>query len=288
MRSGGRFTMIRINTSLLVAGYCRHLEGITLRGGAWRSCEFPALCALLQHPEYGYLLFDTGYTPRFFSETRGWPFSLYRQITPVHISPDETVVSQLAARNIAAEQIQTIMLSHFHADHIGGVKDFPQARIFSSKTGFSAIRGLKGLRALRRGFLAKLLPEDMQTRVSYIEDQPSITLDAEFSPFTVGFDLYNDGSLIAIHLPGHAEGQFGLLFYDQQGMATFLVADSCWSSLAFREYRLPHFLTYVIHHHRKAYQDTLFKLHTLYRRNPHIRIIPSHCGEIAHNLEREK
>ena len=39
----------------------------------------------------------------------------------------------------------------------------------------------------------------------------AVRLDDEWSPFTHGFDLIGDGSLIAIPLPGHTAAQMGLV-----------------------------------------------------------------------------
>ena len=47
-------------SELLVAGHCVQLERFVRRGGAWRSIEFPSLVALLDHPDGGVVLYDTG------------------------------------------------------------------------------------------------------------------------------------------------------------------------------------------------------------------------------------
>lgn len=269
-----------LDYTLFSAGYCTHPERVTIKGGCWRSQKFPSLCALIKHPEHGYLLFDTGYSHRFFDATSQWPMWLYQKITPVHVRDDQTLIHQLQHKGIRPEEIKTIFLSHFHADHIAGIRDFPVATILCSKKGYEAVEHTRGFRALRRGFSNTLLPEDFKSRVEWIEHKKALPLEYSMQPFTEGNDVFGDGSLIAIALPGHAEGQHGLLLKNKNQQQVFLVADSCWSSTAYRDYKLPSPITYLVHNQKKAYQETLLQLYYLHKSNPHIRIIPSHCPEV--------
>ena len=118
--------MIRL--TVLAAGHCTHPEFILMRGGQRHSVPIPALIALLEHPKLGPILFDTGYTPRFFSHTQRFPYSLYAKITPVYVDDAETACHQLQARDIAPTDIRYLIISHFHADHVGGLADFPKAQ----------------------------------------------------------------------------------------------------------------------------------------------------------------
>jgi len=269
---------------LFSAGYCSHPECITIKGGRWRSQQYPAICALIHHPKQGNILFDTGYNPRFFAATQKWPLWLYRKIAPVQITEEKTLIHQLKEKGIKPNEISHIVLSHFHADHIAGIKDFPQAKIIYSRAGFDAVKESKGFAALKKGFLGGLIPEDFASRSVYIENKKSLCLDTSMHPFTEGVDIFADGSIIAISLPGHAKGQYGLLFKDANQDQVFLVADSCWSSRAYREYALPAAMTNLIHDNCSEYQETLEKLHRLYKKNASIRIIPSHCQEVWQQL----
>ena len=64
--------------TLLKSGHCAAHEAILMRGGRWKSVSIPALIALIEHPRLGPILFDTGYSPRFFRDTRRWPFATWR------------------------------------------------------------------------------------------------------------------------------------------------------------------------------------------------------------------
>ena len=266
------------------AGFCTHLECITLRGSSWSPKTFPALCCLIKHPTQGYILYDTGYSDRFYQATKQWPFCLYRKITPVNLSPSEPLVEQLKNDGISPEDIRTIIISHFHADHIGGLRDFPRTKFICSQLAYDSVKGQKGMKALRKGYLAPLLPDDFEKRTSFSESFNSLRPDVAYTPFQEAYDLFGDGQLLGVPLPGHAHGQLGLIFGVRGEKPVFLVADSCWSSIAYKQNILPSRLTALVHDNWQDYKKTLSKIHSLSQMNPMIRIVPSHCSDVALNL----
>ncbi len=274
---------MNIKYQLLEAGFCTHCQRMTLNKGLFQKSEYPALCALIKHPTKGYLLFDTGYSQNFYQETQHFPFSLYAYLTPVYLQ--KTVKEQLIEQGIQPEEINYIIISHFHADHIGGLMDFPNAQFICHPQAINEIKGKKGFKALTQGFLPGLLPNDFYERLVLL-DQQEQSLPANLAPFSHGFDLFADQSLYAIHLPGHAAGQIGLFFQAEE--ATFLIADSCWHQESFQNLHYPSQLTYLIHHDKKAYIETIKKLHELYINHPGIDIIPSHCQHIRQRLKEQQ
>ncbi|MEY3299264.1 MAG: hypothetical protein RLZZ597_2524 [Cyanobacteriota bacterium] len=271
----GTAGLIRVQVTWFEVGYCTHPEAIVLRGGRWQNVQFPALVALIQHPTMGNILFDTGYSQRFFQETQSFPNRLYSLVTPVSLRPQDSLVYQLQQCGIAPSSIRYILISHFHADHIGALQDFPNAEFICAKSAYDAVKSKRGLWAIKAGFLAGLLPPDFEQRVRFVEQQP--TVSALPDEFEMGFDILGDRSLLAIDLPGHATGQLGLIFIDTQDHLYFLVADACWSSRAYQDLVTPHPIAQLIFSDYKMYQETLKKLHQLHQKYPDIRIVPTHC-----------
>jgi glyoxylase-like metal-dependent hydrolase (beta-lactamase superfamily II) len=267
---------------LLEAGYCTHPEHIVIRGGRRDACQFPATFALIRHPELGCMLFDTGYTDRFREETRHFPEKIYAWLTPVFLKEPETAIAQLAQRGITPSEIRYIFISHFHADHIAGLLDFPEARLLYLQDGYEAIRDKQGFSALRHGVLNGLLPADIADRSRPLDDFEKVDLSSLFSPFTEGYALTRDQRLIAVPLPGHMKGQTGLLVRLDANLTKtdntfFLVADACWLSESYQQLKLPHPITKLLFADARAYEDTLKKLHALHQRQPKLVIIPAHC-----------
>jgi len=243
------------------------------------SIEFPALAGLIVHPEYGPILFDTGYATHFMHATTPFPERLYRWATPVTLPAQQTLAAQLQRFGCAPSDIGLCVISHFHADHIAGLRDLPNARFICTATGYARMAESKRIGGLMQGLLPVLLPVDFQHRVQFAEHQPKITLSAPWQAFGEGFDLLGDGSLIGIALPGHAAGQMGLLLQDQAGRDVFLCADACWSHAAFQELRMPSLLARPLMDDWRTYRQTITCLHTLAGRHAELVILPSHCEQ---------
>src|SRR5512133_1684393 len=114
-----------VKISIFAAGFCTCPEHMAIQGGRWAHIRFPAMFALFEHPRFGAMLFDTGYSYRFFDETRRFPNRLYRLMPPVTLHEEQLAVNQLAALNLRPGDITRVFISHFHADHIAALGDFP-------------------------------------------------------------------------------------------------------------------------------------------------------------------
>lgn len=278
--------MKRCGVHILRAGSCAHPEVMTRRDGALRPAVFPALAALIRHPDEGAILFDTGYDPAFFEATRTWPEILYRWTTPVTFPPGDAIADQLPRLGLAPSEVRAVVVSHFHGDHVAGLKRFPGARIFCARAGLEQVRRPGRFARVRRGVLADLVPGDIAERATFFEDLPQVALAPDLSPFETGADLFGDRSLLAVHLPGHCPGHWGLLVRQADDRLRFLIADAAWSSGAVRDDAPPPRLTTALLGETGPWRGTLNALHRLWRRNPDILLTPSHCPEVAVEVSR--
>lgn len=272
-----------ITYQLFESGYCRHCERMTLKTGKMKQRQYPSTCALIKHPIHGYILFDTGYNDQFFKFTKRFPFSLYRYLTPVSIN--KSLKDQLLEQNIQPTEISYIVISHFHSDHIAGLGDFPNAQFICHQDALNDIRNKSRIRSLLQGFLPDLLPKDFYERTILL-GQETMDLDESLHPFAYGFKLFDDNQIIAIPLPGHAKGHIGLYIKGESDV--FFIADSCWHEETFKELIYPSNLTYLIHDNKEEYIQTIKKLHTLYKQNKEIEIIPTHCMYTRERVRERK
>lgn len=280
--------MRRCEPRFIEAGHCRHPEIATLSGGSLRATVFPALTGLFLHDDEGPILFDTGYDPAFFAATEPFPQRLYRWLTPPTISAESAVSVQLRRFGLTPDEIRWVVLSHFHGDHVAGLHAFPKARIACARAGLDAARRGSDWTALRGGVLRALIPADIDQRLVFFEDRPRIPLDPAFRPFEEGADLFGDGSLAAVELPGHCPGHWGLACRGSDDRLHFLAADAAWSSRAIRENRPPPWLTTTLLGRTAPYRATLARLHALSRNAPEVMITPSHCAERAARIRSDK
>jgi glyoxylase-like metal-dependent hydrolase (beta-lactamase superfamily II) len=126
----------------------------------------------------------------------------------------------------------------------------------------------------------RLLPSDVAQRCSFFEDRPIVPLPRDLAPFESGADVLGDGAILAVPLPGHCPGHWGIVVQERRGLH-FLVADAAWSSRAIRENRPPPRLTTALLGDTQACRSTLAALHALRRRNADLLMTPSHCAERA-------
>jgi glyoxylase-like metal-dependent hydrolase (beta-lactamase superfamily II) len=254
-------------------GHCTHPACMALKGAGLGSRCFPSRAYLIETRQ-GPVVWDTGYAERFHDATAQGIYRLYPLITPVYFDPQESLVNQLRTLGLAAHDVKTLVMSHFHADHIAGVRDFPSAQLLASGAGWSAVRGLHGLQAVRQAFIPALLPPDIEQRLSFVEGLPVVKLPPECLPFTEGFDVTGDGEMLIVALPGHAVGHLGAFVRQDSGW-TLLASDAAWATDCYRSLRGPSELSFLIQHNRAAYYRTLHQLHMLHQAG-HVRIELTH------------
>lgn len=246
-----------------------------MRGGGRRAIDFPALVGLIEHPQRGLMLYDTGYSQHFREATRRFPECLYRMITPVTLPPGEELLAQLASRGIRASDIGTILISHFHADHVAGLRDFPRAKFIATRAERALCETKGRVGRLRRAYLRELLPDDVEERLQYAEDIPQVPLPAAWDPFELAHDFFGDSSILGINLPGHTASQLGVAFHAEEPV--FLIGDACWKIEGLIGDRRPSRLAYALFDNGTAYDATFAKLRALHLSPGAPRIVPSHC-----------
>lgn len=272
--------------NILNAGYCTAPEHIAIHGGRWRTIHFPAMFALLQHPKFGAMLFDTGYSYRFFDETKKFPLRFYRWLTPVTLHEEDLVVNQLSIFNLQPKDISHVFISHFHADHIASLPDLSWSRFVYMPHAFSHLRNLSPAEDIKYAFLRGLIPTDFDSRSQIVDMSKSILLSEEHAPFKTGYDLLGDGSIIGVELPGHALGQMGIFVRDDEDRLFFFVADAAWLKRSIVENRPPHKIANLLFPDPEAYRETLGNLQTYYLTHPDTHVIPSHCDETIQKFQK--
>jgi len=271
--------MKRVGFRWIARGSCRHPEAMTIRGGSLCPVDFPALVGVIAHPERGIFLFDTGYDPDFLTATRPFPERLYRWTTPVDIGPDTEWQTWLAAHGIAESDLAGTIVSHFHGDHVAGLKRLAHLPVWCARAGLEDLRQASRIGRVRRGYLADCVPAEMHNH--FFEDAPALPLPTAFAPYEEGRDILGDGSLLAVELPGHCPGHWGLALRTEDGRDVLLAADAVWSGKSISACRPPPRLTTALLGDSRSYHATLNLLHRAAGNNGDLAILPSHCATSA-------
>jgi len=264
------FTVCRF----LDTGYCSTRESNLFQGGRRIRVECRCMVALLRHPAEGWGLWDTGYSRWMIEATRSLPNRLYRWAAPQPPQPDLSVLSQLPAHGLAADDIRWIVLSHLHGDHVAGVRDFQAARLYATQEACNCAASRRGLASVAKAYLPGLLPNDFAARLLPIRSFDGPALDG-LGP---AHDLFGDGSARLFPLPGHARGQIGMLA-DTPGGPILFVADSVYHRDSIPRMRPPGRLTNLIADEPGQVLPTIRRLNAFHAAQPGVPIFPTHCSD---------
>ncbi|WP_217576756.1 MBL fold metallo-hydrolase [Mesorhizobium sp. GbtcB19] len=228
-------------------------ERLILRGGGWQSVRLRVRYGLIFHPAAGPVLIDTGYTPEaLLGERRGRMLRLYSALLKPQLNVDEQVLPVLRRFGLSLDDIRAVVVTHFHADHISGLSLFRNARFIASDAAWARVKARSSRQNLRHGVFTELFPADFDARLDGISAKPRVAAHGDTPG---GADLFGDGSVIAVDLPGHADGQFGLLFNGLDRPLLYAV-DVQWLLSALIEKRTPGFPATLIAEDAAAIEPT--------------------------------
>ncbi len=156
--------------------------------GPGGTLTVPVPAWLIRHPA-GTLLFDCGMHQEL---TRPGPLlDTIGLFFEVGLDPDRTVVGQLDERELAAEDIDVVVASHLHFDHVGGLAQIPDARLVVQVDEWSA------------GFD----PDLAAANGMRVED---FDLGHDVVRAAGEYDVFGDGRVRCLPTPGHTPGHQSL------------------------------------------------------------------------------
>ncbi len=271
----------KVRLTFFSSGYCEsHANIVNPRSGKGK-CNFYAVWALIHCPENGYILFDTGYSQYFNKATDSFPDRFYRWATPMFLNDGESAKEILNKKGITASEVKYIIVSHFHADHIGGLLDFPAATIICSKEAYNEAVTLKGIRAVSKGVLSKLLPSIKNTQIQFIEEIASTRNINEAG--IIEYSLLNIKELKIISLPGHAKAMLGFIYKNKHSHILY-ATDASWSYDTYKNKILPKKIVKLFFDSWSDFIGTQEKLRHYEKNNEHVKIIFTHCPETLNYL----
>ena len=145
-----------------------------------------------------------------------------------------------------------MLFRSLHPDHIGGLIDFPDCKIFVSRNTYETLQKPKLLDLIFK----KLLPQDIDNRIEILD-------------FLKEYDFMGDESVILKDVSGHTSGQIGMLLSEHN---TFYVADSAWGAdLLEKQMKFP---ARLLQKNYKEYQKTIEKVKQMQAAG--INVITSH------------
>jgi glyoxylase-like metal-dependent hydrolase (beta-lactamase superfamily II) len=101
-----------------------------LNCGTMRPPGVPELCChvLLCEARDGLVLVDTGFGLRDVADPAARLGAVRHTIRPV-LDPEETAARQVERLGFSRDDVRHVVVTHFDVDHVGGLADFPAARV---------------------------------------------------------------------------------------------------------------------------------------------------------------
>ena len=155
----------------------------------------------IEHPE-GVIVVDTGAAAHLKSLPRWHPY--FRFAVRFDIEPEQEAGPQLRGLGIGARDVKTVVLTHLHIDHDGGLAHFPHSRILGSAGEIARASGIGGAVL---GYLPKRWPK-------WFAPEPLAWQPTACGPFASSAPISAAGDVIAVPTPGHTPNHLSVVVRD--------------------------------------------------------------------------
>ncbi|KAF2704661.1 Metallo-hydrolase/oxidoreductase [Pleomassaria siparia CBS 279.74] len=228
-------TQIYVTISALDAGHLTLPESLFVTDAEpGKRSTVPSLSFLIQHssPEPTNLVFDLG-LKRDISGYRPAQQHHIAQRQPTTVSPD--VAESLRKGGIQAEDVNTVILSHVHWDHVGTPTDFTSAEFIVGSGTLHLLANGGGQLYPAELFNADEVPHERTKELPPVRSEDKSKAYTRqtshkwqpLGPFSSTIDLFADGSLYVVDAPGHLTGHVNLLARIAPKKWVYLGGDCC-------------------------------------------------------------
>jgi glyoxylase-like metal-dependent hydrolase (beta-lactamase superfamily II) len=187
----------------------------------YKAC--PSMSWLIQHPSEKRILFDLG-LPK---DKEALTPAVQKRTEFIKIKVDHDTYDGLEALDIDPKtDIDAIIFSHIHWDHVGDPRGFGQQTKFVVGPGATTLLSAPtGFPENQEGhFKTALFSTDRTHQIP--EPKDNNWFWQKLGPFEAAHDYFKDGSLWIVNAPGHLAGHINLLVRTEKGWI-YLAGDTC-------------------------------------------------------------
>jgi N-acyl homoserine lactone hydrolase len=266
-QDGSHFPAIEV--SFLRCGVATWPECVMVRGAfSLAPCHIAYSAVLIRHPQATFL-YDTGLCGDIYLFLREQ--SLFFRSTLARFTFEQSLAGHLKQLGLRATDLDFALISHLHWDHISGVPDIPTVPLRIPRVEYEAAH--LDRQGRKRQLLRSCLGENTMTLFEC--DGPS------YEGFSSSMDLFGDGSIMLVPLPGHTPGNTGMFINRSNGSRLFLLGDATHVAQNYLLPATPHPLFWSMVTWNKAIaRKTLLDLHHFSHRHPEVTLIPMHDAQL--------
>lgn len=271
----------------LNCGYCTTPGKATYPGFSFKRRRYNAWFGLLKHDKLGWIAFDTSYSDHYTKAVAQWPSRALNLLVPVTVTsnPEE----QIKAITGEEDAVKHVIVSHLHADHIGGLKCFKNAKLYMHHDAITQGKETSWHKNLLHGFIRELLPVDWEQctiELEFKSNNTAATNHLKLPESVPTSDIFSDQSIMAVPLPGHSPGMFGIVFKIKE-QQVFLCADGIYHIESLKNRKMG-FAQKAIGGNRKANKQTFHFICNWHASHPEMLIMASHCDTAAERYQQLK
>ncbi len=170
----------------------------------------------------GVIVVDTGETaetkePGYFP--RWHPY--FPLAVRLDVEPEQEIGPQLLKLGIRPQDVRTVVMTHLHTDHAGGLRHFPNSKILVTA---EELRLASGFAGRVRGYLPNRWPD-------WFARTPIAFNAAPFRGFDRVHHPTSDGNVVIVPTPGHTQGHASVIVLDGE-LSYFLAGDATYTQEA--------------------------------------------------------
>jgi len=226
--------------------------GLVRRGGGLTTISLTVRYGLIETDRWGLCLVDTGVGPEVTRGERSAALRLYGSILRPKLIESQSPQAMLREFGASTADVRRVLLTHFHADHVSSLREFARAEVLTCGDAARRVMTMSSAAALRHGIFKELVPPFLEQRLRPLQNMkraPTHTVLGD------GYDLFGDASYLAVPLPGHAVGHFGILWRDEAGPIIY-ATDASWTTQSLIHDQVPWISSAVVFDDRRAGRKT--------------------------------
>lgn len=228
----------------------------------------------LQHPSVGLVVIDPAFGRSIADDLRRAGPLVMSVMGEAHTKTPVADVLEQAGLDPA--DVRYALITHAHWDHTGGLGDLPNARVLVAHPELEWAQPFTGY--FDHGAMPHHLKRAKERMFAFDFTGPAL------DGFSASFDLFGDGSVVAVPQPGHTPGSTAFLVRGEGGVTWLFSGDTTWTS---RGVELPaHKFLRAFDSDLGALSSSIGQLHAFSRHRPDVKVVPAHDGAALAQLPR--
>jgi glyoxylase-like metal-dependent hydrolase (beta-lactamase superfamily II) len=231
-------------------------------GTMFDARDFAMTATLIRHPA-GDVLVDTGLGKDIGARLEAFPL-LFRAMTSYERGP--SAAEQLEASGYDTHSLRGVILTHAHWDHASGVPELPDTPVLVTEEERRFVDEGGTVMAITRN-----LP-DVRWETYAFEPRP-------YLGFSRSHDLYGDGSIVIVPVPGHTPGSILVFVALPSGERWALLGDLVWQLEGITErVERPWLTRGLADADPQGVRDGIAHVAAIHDAFPEMHLVPAHDG----------